>query len=243
MPPKKESPKNKSAKRDSPKQSLTDIINHNSENLFHAARNGNIPRIEKLLEKGNVDINRACPEPKYYKQTPLMAIINNYKKNELVVERTVQYLIDNGANINQRCAYGYTSLYYAVMRNSVPLVQLLLSNGADPNIANGNRDTPLHRAISGGNQDIVNALLIAGADADTIQNQEYRNAKEHAIRHYPHIDVDTKTANTLKFINIMKHRGALNKIDFSSIDDFRDYSGGKTTKRRRTNKRKTNKKQ
>uniref|UniRef100_A0A6C0B5K6 Uncharacterized protein n=1 Tax=viral metagenome TaxID=1070528 RepID=A0A6C0B5K6_9ZZZZ len=232
MPPKKESPK----------QSLTDIINHNSENLFHAARKGNITRIEKLLEKGNVDINWACPEVKYYKETPLMAIINNNKKNEDVVKSTVQYLIDNGANINQRTAYGYTPLYYAVMRNSVSLVQLLLSNGADPNITNNNKDTPLHTAIEKQNQRIIDSLLIAGADADIIENMYNRTARQHSMN-YPHINVDTKTANTLKFINVMKHKGALNRLDFASLDDFRDYSGGKTTKRRRTNKRKTNKKQ
>jgi len=63
-------------------------------------------------------------------------------------DEIVQYLIDNGANVNARSSTdGTTPLFHAVYSARKETVKLLLENGAKVNIKNNAGDTPLERAI------------------------------------------------------------------------------------------------
>lgn len=48
--------------------------------------------------------------------------------------QTAQWLIDNGANVNQQDKKGQTSLMFSAMKGFVKTQKVLLENGADPNI-------------------------------------------------------------------------------------------------------------
>ena len=99
--------------------------------------------------------------------------------------RLAEFLIENGANVNQQDAdNGETALHAALSKSNrwkyTVVVRLLLAHGADPNIATipgretgafmrdcrTKGETPLHRAAAFGNEDDIEALLAAGARKD-----------------------------------------------------------------------------
>lgn len=61
--------------------------------------------------------------------------------------KTIQLLIDYGANVNAQDSNDETPLYYAIENNHETVVELLLQNNADINIQNEEGNTPLHSAI------------------------------------------------------------------------------------------------
>lgn len=101
-------------------------------------------------------------------------------------ERLCQFLIENGADVNQPLPdTGETPLHAAISKTNRlvfdPVVRLLLAQGADPNratkpgIETGSfmRDcrtkgeTPLHRAAAFGSENTIQLLLDAGANVET----------------------------------------------------------------------------
>ena len=94
---------------------------------------------------------------------PLHAEIQ--KKNPNL--ETIQSLINNGANINERDEFSFTPLTKAIRKRHIRVATLLLENGADVNAADWEGKTPLHHAIArydeGGDQEIE-LLLNNNAD-------------------------------------------------------------------------------
>lgn len=88
------------------------------------------------------------------------------------VEKSVQLLIDGGANLNLRNNQGETALYIAChyIRGAANAAQLLQA-GADPNIADNDGITPLMwTAVGGLHQQTFEALLARGAQVDARDN-------------------------------------------------------------------------
>ena len=82
---------------------------------------------------------------------------------------TVKYLIDKGADVNQRGGGGVlndsNALSAACSKGDIAIVKLLLERGAIVDAASGNMGwTPLSSAAWQGHTDIVNLLLDRGAD-------------------------------------------------------------------------------
>jgi len=74
----------------------------------------------------------------------------------------MEYLINCGANINERNLTGVTPLGKAVESGRVDAlgtVQCLLKHRADPNIADSNGNTPLIKAVKSGNLELVKCLV------------------------------------------------------------------------------------
>jgi len=76
----------------------------------------------------------------------------------------VEYLIEKGANINERCSvtrdeteYTYSPLYAACQKGHLPVVKLLLGKGARLEV--NNVASPLHVAAAGGHTEVVEELL------------------------------------------------------------------------------------
>jgi len=135
--------------------------------IWGAALNGNIKRIEELLAQG-VDINFTDPE---YGSTPLMFAAE--RSNTSSSLETVKFLLDNGADINfQNSKNGHTALFYTSAHtndySSLDTVKLLLDRGADINKQNKNGYTALTLTVERSNAtsslDTVKLLLDRGAD-------------------------------------------------------------------------------
>ena len=77
--------------------------------------------------------------------------------------RTKQ-LIEIGANVDARDAFGGTPLHYAADSKDIAL--LLIQNGANVNAKTGNGRTPLHEAAQENSKDTALLLIQNGANVD-----------------------------------------------------------------------------
>ena len=105
-----------------------------------------------LVEQG-VDKNQVGGQ---FGDTALSAAAEN---NHLAV---VQYLVEQGADMNKTCAKGagFTPLHFASSRG------YLLEQGAERDKADTYGRTPLHLAADWGHLETVKLLMVYGADLD-----------------------------------------------------------------------------
>ena len=93
----------------------------------------------------------------------LLSVVRSVEDN---VEAVVEYLIDQGADINAQDKYGMTPLHHTAIRGNRKALQKLLSS---PGIIKEPRDvqdsTPLHLAATY-NQSIVAKILLSDGDAN-----------------------------------------------------------------------------
>uniref|UniRef100_A0A2K5F5V8 Poly [ADP-ribose] polymerase n=1 Tax=Aotus nancymaae TaxID=37293 RepID=A0A2K5F5V8_AOTNA len=91
----------------------------------------------------------------------------------------VEYLLQNGANVQARDDGGLIPLHNACSFGHAEVVNLLLRNGADPNARDNWNYTPLHEAAIKGKTDVCIVLLQHGAEP-TIRNTDGRTALDLA---------------------------------------------------------------
>jgi len=144
--------------------------------LLTAARRGNMPAVEELLESG-ASVDSANLENK----TALMMAAS---KGHLGV---VKLLLDRGAKINVRTkgspfitsAFGskrpggWSALAAAASSGNTDVVRMLLERGASVQAGSEDQMSPLTAAINGRNAAIVKLLLEKGADANTLDDLGY----------------------------------------------------------------------
>lgn len=118
--------------------------------IHEAARAGNAPLVEQLLNAGG-SANDAGP----HGVTALEAASREGYAG------IVKVLLEHRANPNLRDYEGKTALHYAVERHDVRIVELLVSHGASATLKNTNGVTPLGAAIRGGDKGII-ALVERG---------------------------------------------------------------------------------
>lgn len=153
--------------------------------LMHAARNGNAEIVRMLLEAGvnpdaTADIDdREQTALDIARQTGhtevvelLEAATDQTPDTELILslivgdDRKMRFLIDNGADVNEKNGYEQTALLVAVRKGDVDIVQRLIDAGAEVNLADGIGCTPLMYAVQNGDLGLVEMLLQAGATND-----------------------------------------------------------------------------
>ena len=102
------------------------------DTIWNAARNGDLAAIERHLQDG-ADINGIDPVSG---QTPLVwaALLGQLE--------AVDWLLQNGAAVNDRTKDGGTPLHAAAFLGRVEVAKLLLQHGADTEAKNNNGDTP-----------------------------------------------------------------------------------------------------
>ena len=122
-----------------------------SMDIWTAAGTGNIGAVKKHLDAG-VDVNA---KDWLLDGTPLhsAAVFGNKK--------IAQLLIDNGAHVNEKDAYGCTPLHIAKTKD---FAELLIDNGADVNAKRDDGRTPLHYAAFHGYKETCQMLINKGAD-------------------------------------------------------------------------------
>jgi ankyrin repeat protein len=95
----------------------------------------------------------------------------------------MQFLIDDGADMNAGGRGIGTPLQYAAMRDHVAAMQLLIDSGADMNLGNMYRETPLHHTAQRGHVEAMKLLIDNGADMNA-KNGIGETPLHHAITHY-----------------------------------------------------------
>ena len=103
-----------------------------------------------------------------------------FRAAEAAPADTVRTLLEAGAVVDGRDAYGQTPLMYAVHKNRQEAVSALLAAGADANARSRAGWTPLMYAARDADANVVAALLTAGAKVGA-RNGEGKTARDLAL--------------------------------------------------------------
>ena len=140
-----------------------------------AACNGDIKKVENLLERG-ADINATGIQG----DSPLTSSESCGLHDHLTESRVqlIELLIAKGAEVNHTDDDGTTALMYAARNGDTAAINALLKSGAAVNLADKDGETALMKAAASScNEETVRALLSAGADLNA-RDHKGRNALE-----------------------------------------------------------------
>lgn len=120
--------------------------------LLRAAADGNIFRVDELLNAG-VDPNARTADG----ATALMGSV--YSGYPL----TTRLLLERGADPNAATSDGVTALHYAAGRDEEEIARMLIAKGADVDARSTAGETPLAVARKENHEDVAQVLQTAGA--------------------------------------------------------------------------------
>lgn len=105
-----------------------------------------------------------------YGRTPLHFVC---LKNTKISRRIVNFLVEQGCDVNIKDENGVTPLFLAIRTKSTRIIEILMNNGADVNFCDkSSKSTPLHEASRKNLSSVVKWLLKAGAKTDLKDNLE-----------------------------------------------------------------------
>ena len=87
---------------------------------------------------------------------------------------TIEFLLNNNANINYYDKDHNTPLYYACDNEKYDLVRFLLAHGADPNLVDYSRNSPFFTSLWC--PDLAKILIDSGANVNQMYNNDYKTA-------------------------------------------------------------------
>nr|XP_019778121.1 arf-GAP with coiled-coil, ANK repeat and PH domain-containing protein 2 isoform X3 [Tursiops truncatus] len=120
--------------------------------LYRASYEKNLPKMAEALAHG-ADVN--WPNSEENKATPLIQAVLG---GSLV---TCEFLLQNGANVNQRDVQGRGPLHHATVLGHTGQVCLFLKRGANQHATDEEGKDPLSIAVEAANADIVTLLRLA----------------------------------------------------------------------------------
>lgn len=120
--------------------------------LHYAIYYDNLELIELLLKQKNIKVN-AKNEKGF---APLHIVILGNSINSLNI---LEYLLDNGANINVQDKNGHTPLHVAISQNDIEVIEMLLERRIKINTQTKVGNTAMHYAVSTNYVSIVETLL------------------------------------------------------------------------------------
>jgi ankyrin repeat protein len=150
------------------------------------ARAGRPLKVELELESLNSYVNNNDFDCiKTLTKTYGIDCFDSYKRTLLILsaskgkDKLLNYLIENGANINFQDKNGYSALHFASQNNEIEIIEILLNKGANPNIRDLYGNSPIWTAIFNAREDfsIVKLLLENNADIET-KNNHGKSPKE-----------------------------------------------------------------
>ncbi|NWZ43787.1 ACAP3 protein, partial [Brachypodius atriceps] len=130
--------------------------------MYRAAQARNLPLMAEALAHG-ADINWVNDEDE--SKTPLIQAVTG---GSLIA---CEFLLQNGADVNQRDSRGRAPLHHATYLGHTGQVCLFLKRGATQHAPDGDGQDPLSIAVSAANADIVTLLRLAR------MNEEMREAE------------------------------------------------------------------
>lgn len=120
---------------------------YGTSSLFFAARRGDIPLVELLVNDGlSADL------------APFKIAVDNEH------DQVVQILLDKYLDVDSRDSQGRTALHYSCANGRLFLFEQLLRRGSDPRALDEQNRTCLHHAASAGSAKILSRLLEEGLD-------------------------------------------------------------------------------
>ena len=129
--------------------------------LFSACLYDDLENIKLFITKYNFSPN----EKDEYGNTPLYNAINKeFKGDKEKYIDVINYLIENGANVNSKDIMGRTPLMRAAQYGFPEALSLLLKNGAEINHKAQDESTALHYAVSSKNLEAIKILIANKAD-------------------------------------------------------------------------------
>ena len=137
-----------------------------------AAQNGDLNEVKRLLSINPSIINEKDKE----KDTAIMKACRDCRAVNVVA-----FLLENGANINDRDTIDQTPLIIAAFNGCTDIVRMLLDAGANIEHKNDQGENALISAAQEGNINVVKVLLDSGADVNQ-SNTDGETALELAIR-------------------------------------------------------------
>lgn len=131
------------------------------ESLHCAAAKGYAVEVERLIQEGNVNVDRPDKE-------------DNMSENAVIA------LIKAKADVNRQVKKrGWTPLHYVACNGSMQAMAALTKAGADVNRAANDGATPLHLAAGWGNAAAITMLV--DAEAKVNQQDKYGRTLLHAV--------------------------------------------------------------
>jgi ankyrin repeat protein len=137
-----------------------------------AAQNGDLIEVKRLFALNPGIINEKDRE----KDTAIMKACSDCNSTNVVT-----FLLENGANINDRDTIDQTSLIIAAQNGCKDIVKMLLDAGADIHHRNDQGENALISAAQEGHIDTVKLLLEAGVDINQ-SNSDGETPLDLAIR-------------------------------------------------------------
>ena len=128
--------------------------------LYDDAKSGDLEQVTQLVEQG-IDKNQVSGADN---QTSFdIAATNNHL-------HVVQYLLEQGADMEKSDMYGNTPLLHAANLGHLEITRYLLEQGADRDKVADDGFTPLHAAVGNGQLETAKLLMIYGADLNAKNN-------------------------------------------------------------------------
>ena len=134
--------------------------------LCVAAAYGNLQILSCLVENG-ADINAAANSVRGH--TPLMFAVHESHID------AVNYLLDQGADVNVQQGSGYTALHIAAANGYFNALRCLIKHGGDVNARNENNHTPLMLACDNVNGKVTDSILKNVGRKETSSTCNYFN--------------------------------------------------------------------
>jgi ankyrin repeat protein len=133
-----------------------DVNTKSDNNLIHSCSAlGNLEILRYLIEIRKADVNLRSEGTK---ETPILVAV---KRRHLNI---VQYLAENGANLDIQDPYGNTALFHSRNDITLELCKVLIEKGADLNVKNKGGQTVLAYAVKAGQYHLSELLITNGAD-------------------------------------------------------------------------------
>lgn len=186
--------------------------------IHGAAINGDLKGIKKMIERKVVDVDKTQSNG----NTALQFAASNGH------HEIVNYLIENGADLNHQDKQGQTALSDAAAHNCVKCVHALISAGADIERTDQVGRTPLAYAVKNGWPQVSKILINAGArknviDAAGISIADYASSlsgdksseKDEILRALASLDVDA--ANENGFVELAKGEQSIRPQSTNSL--------------------------
>ena len=129
------------------------------QHLHKAAENGGKAVLEVMIKTmGDIEDNVNALNVKG--NTPLHCAIMNKHIH------TVQYLLDNKADVNKMADDGWNSVHFACQHADIDILYLLITRGGDVNAKDRDGKTPTMIAAINGKDGCISLLATAGANLD-----------------------------------------------------------------------------